>query len=175
MKLLLAIVFFVAALSVRAQTVANASNVLHPIIKDIHKPAAAPTSLNQDPSMAAEFRTAAPSARPSSLAPAQPAAPAKPVEIIAQIDASLAASKLSLIGTVSGIKGRLYVTNIGSQVVSPKVQFAVCDRNGFKIGATTKTAPALAPNEAEKIEVLATNLNAVDLKLMKLSASSGNK
>jgi len=169
MKLLLAIIFLVAALSVRAQTVATTANVLHPIMKDIHKPMA-PTSLNQDPSVAAEFRTG-PSARSAQL-PA--AAAAKPVEIIAQIDASLAASKISLIGTISGIKGRLYVTNIGSQVVVPKAQFAVCDRKGFKIGATAKTGPALAPNEAEKIEVLATNLNAVDLKLMKLTGGSEN-
>jgi hypothetical protein len=168
MKLLPVIIFLVAALSVRAQTVANPSSVLHPIMKDIHKPMA-PTSLNRDPSENADFQSPG---RPTQL-PVQPAAPAKPVEIIAQIDARLAASKISLIGTVSGLKGKFFVTNIGSQIVIPKAQFAVCDRSGFKIGATAKSGPALAPNEAEKIEVLATNADAVDLKLMKLSVGSG--
>jgi hypothetical protein len=170
MKLLLAIIFLLASFSVRAQTVATTANVLHPIMKDIHKPNG-PTSLDRNSGENADAQSPAPSARPSQL---PSTAPAKPAVIIAHIDASLAASKISLIGTVSGLKGRLYVTNISSQVVTPKAQFAVCDAKGFKIGATTITGPALAPNEAEKIEVLATNLSAVDLKLMKLTGGSGN-
>jgi hypothetical protein len=172
MKLLLAILFLVAALSVRAQTVANPSNVLHPLIKDIHDPSQrmAPTSLNRNPSLNDEPGTA-----PSRATPLSPGQPAKPAEIIARIDAGLAASPISLIGTVSGLKGKLYVTNVGSQEVIPRVQFAVCNQKGFQIGSATKVGQPLGPNEAEKIEVLATNLNAVDLKLMKLTAGSEKK
>jgi hypothetical protein len=174
MKLLPAIIiFFVAAFSVRAQTVANTSNVLHPILKDPSK-RNAPTSLDQDPSVSAEFRASSPT-RPATLPGAQPIAPAKPAEIVAKIDSSLAASTISLIGTVNGIKGRFYVTNIGSGMVVPLAQFAVCNEKGFQIGSTAKTGGPLAPNDAEKIEVLATNFNAVSLKLMKLTADTEKK
>ncbi len=177
MKLLLAIVFLVAAFSVGAQTVANPYQVLHPIMKDRNN-RNAPTSLDQDPSEKADLEAAGPThrpARPAALPPAQPAQPAKPAEIVARIDAGLAASKISLLGTVNGIKGRFYVTNIGSQVVIPLAQFAVCDQKGFQVGSTAKTGQPLAPNDVEKMEVLATNLNAVDLKLMKLTSGSGKK
>jgi hypothetical protein len=173
MKLLPAILFLVAALSVRAQTVANTSNVLHSIMKDPKK-RNAPSSLDQDPSLSAEFRNTHP-ARSATLPTAQPIAPAQPAAIIARIDAGLAASQISLIGTVNGLKGRLYVTNIGSQEVMPLARFAVLNEKGFQIGSTAKTGQMLAPNEAEKIEVLATNFNAVDLKLMKLSAGPEKK
>jgi hypothetical protein len=62
------------------------------------------------------------------------------------------------------------VTNIGSQTVVPLAQFAVCDQKGFQVGSAAKTGQPLEPNEVEKMEVLATNLNAVDVKLVKLSA-----
>jgi hypothetical protein len=171
MKLLLAIVFLVAAFSVGAQTVANPYQVLHPIMKDPNK-RNAPTSLDRDPSEKADLQPTAPTTRPAALPPAQPA---KPAEIVARIDAGLAASKISLLGTVNGIKGRLYVTNIGSQVVIPLAQFAVCDQKGFQVGSTAKTGQPLEPNDVEKIEVLATNLNAVDLKLVKLTAGALKK
>ena len=167
-------IFLGAELSVLAQTVATTANVLHPIMKDPSKRNAI-SSLDRDPSEKADFTSPTPAAHRPQTQAAQPNAPAKPSEIIAQIDAGLAASPISLIGTINGIKGRLYVTNIGTRTVTPKVQFAVCDLKGFKIGATAKSGPALAPNEAAKIEVLATNADAVDLKLMKLSAGSGNK
>jgi len=168
MKLLLAILFLVAALTVRAQTVANTSNMLHPLTKNSGQ-RNAPSSLDQDPSMNPDLRAANP-ARPTPLPPAKPA-PVKAAEIIARIDAGLAASPISLLGTVSGLKGRLYVTNMGSQEITPLVQFAVCNQKGFQIGTATKTGQALAPNNAERIEVVATNLSAVDLKLMKLTAA----
>jgi hypothetical protein len=38
------------------------------------------------------------------------------------------------------------------------------------IGITTKAGGSLAPNDSEKIEILATNLNATDVKLVKLKA-----
>ena len=168
MKLLLAIFLFGSVLFVRAQTVATTANVLHPIMKDGKRNA--PTSVDRDPSERAALQQPATPHRATPLPPAQPA---KPAEIVARIDAGLAASKITLIGTVSGIKGRLYVTNIGLQAVIPLAQFAVCDQKGFQVGTTAKTGQALAPNDVEKIEVLATNLNAVDLKLMKLTAGAG--
>jgi len=168
MKSLLAIIFIVSAFSLRAQTVANPSNVLHPIMKDIHHPNG-PTSVDRYHNLVDE----SPSAPPSQLGAVHAAhQAAKPAEIVAQIDPSLAASGISLIGTVSGLKGRLYITNLSSLTVTPKALFAVCDLKGFKIGDTAKIGPALGPNESEKIEVLATNANAVGLKLMKLSAGS---
>jgi hypothetical protein len=96
--------------------------------------------------------------------------PAKPTEIVARIDAGLAASKINLLGRVDGLKGSLYVTNVGQQAVSPSLRFAVCDRNAAQIGTAVKTGGQLMPNGFEKIEVLATNLGAADLKLMRLSA-----
>jgi len=173
MKLLLAILLLVGAFSAGAQTVITPYQALHPIIKDRNN-RNAPTSLDRDPSEKASLQPADPT-RPAALSSAQPAQPAKPVEIVARIDAGLAASKISLLGTVNGIKGRLYVTNIGSQMVVPLAQFAVCDEKGFQVGSTAKTGQPLAPNDVEKIEVLATNLNAVDLKLVKLTAGSGKK
>jgi len=171
MKLLLAIIAFVAVVSVRAQTVATTANVLHPIMKDPSQ-RNAPTSLNQgDPSLSADLR--APVTHGATALPL--ARSAQPTEIIAKIDASLAASKISLVGTISGIKGRLYVTNIGSQEVTPLAQFAVCNQKGLQIGSTTKTGAPLQPNDVERLDVIATNANAVDLRLMKLSASSEKK
>ena len=169
MKLLLAIVFLVAVLSVRAQTVATTANVLHPIMKDPNH-RYAPTSLDQDPSLKADLMSSGPTSLPARPAAYLPAQPVRPAEIVARIDASLAASRISLLGTVSGIKGRFYVTNIGSQTVVPLAQFAVCDQKGFQVGSAAKTGQPLEPNEVEKMEVLATNLNAVDVKLVKLSA-----
>ena len=171
MKLLPAIFLLVAALSVGSQTVATTANVLHPIMKDPNK-RLAPTSLDRaDPSLSGDVQATAPGQH-AALPSAQPAQPAI---IIAKIDARLAASPVSMIGTVSGIKGRLYVTNTSSEDVTPLAQFAVCNTKGFQIGFTTKTGQPLAPNESEKIEVLATNLNAADLKLIKLTAGPAKK
>lgn len=116
---------------------------------------------------------AQPGAQNPAPAPSAPAAaPAKPAEIVAKIEEGLAASKINVIGRVDGLKGTMYVTNLSPRAISPLAQFAVCDHNGAQIGSVSKSGPALAPSEAEKIEVLATNLNAVDLKLFKLTGSS---
>src|SRR5271165_204491 len=123
MKLLLAIVLLIGACSVRAQTTVTPFQALHPIMKDPNK-RNAPSSLDQDSGDIADMRRASPK-RPSAPATAQPN---KPVEIIARIDASLAASAISLVGTVNGIKGKIYVTNIGSLRIKPLAQFAVCDQ-----------------------------------------------
>jgi hypothetical protein len=172
MKSLAAIILLTSALFVGAQTVATTANVLHPIRKDPNQHNA-PTSLDRDPSEKASLLQPT-AARPATAASA-PAQPAKPAEIVARIDAGLAASKISLVGTVNGIKGRLSVTNIGSQMITPSAQFAICDQKGFQIGSIAKTGQPLSPNDTEKIEVLANNINAVDLKLMKLTAGSEAK
>ena len=82
MKLLLAIILFVAAFSVGAQTMVNPYQALHPIMKD-RTNRNAPTSLDQYPSEKADLEGTAPKprpARPAALPPAQPAQPAKPAE-----------------------------------------------------------------------------------------------
>jgi hypothetical protein len=168
MKSLAAIILFAALVSVRAQTVANTHNVLHPIMKDGQRNA--PSSLNQDPSLAAEYRNNPVRAVPTyPSTPAAQAAAAAPAAIVAKVDSSFTVSKISVIGAISGLKGRLYVTNIGSAIATPLVQLAVCNEKGFQIGSATKAGTPLAPNDSEKIDVLATNANAVDLKLLKLS------
>jgi hypothetical protein len=174
MKPLLITVFLIAAFAVRAQTTVTPYQALHPIMKDRNK-RNAPTSLDRDPSEKADLEASAPTRQPGRPAAFPPAQPAKPVEIVARIDAGLAASRISLLGTVHGLKGGFYVTNLSPAMITPLAQFAVCDLNGFQVGSTARTGPPLAPNDAEKIEVLATNFNAVDLKLVKLTASPAKK
>jgi hypothetical protein len=170
MKSLLVIVFLAAVVSVRAQTTVTPFQALHPIMKDPNN-RNGPTSLDRYPDLAGDADRPAHKRRPAAPPSAQTV---QPVAIVARIDAALAASKISLLDTVNGIKGRMYVTNIGSTMVVPMAQFAVCDQKGFFVGSASKTGGALAPNEAEKIEVLATNVNAVDVKLMKLTARVEN-
>lgn len=167
MKSFCVTLFLTAGLAAQGQTVANTYNVLHPLTKNSPDGTAryAPTSVDQNHMRQAGLQS--PSSSPAARAAAAPAA--KPSEIVARIDSSLAASKISLIGTVTGLKGKLSVTNIGTSVVSPQAMFAVCDQKGFQIGSAMKTASPLAPNESEKIEIIATNLNAADLKLVKLA------
>jgi hypothetical protein len=88
-----------------------------------------------------------------------------------RLDPSLMPSKLKVLGTIEGIKGTLYVTNVGPVSVTPSVQLMVCDTRGGKVGMVSKVGEALAAGDSEKIEVLATNLNAADLKLMKLAVA----
>ena len=89
---------------------------------------------------------------------------------MAKIDAGLTTSKISILGTVKGLKGRIFVTNTSSQVLRPTAQFAVLDQRGAQIGTASMDGMALASGDTEKIEVLATNADAADLKLMKLAA-----
>jgi hypothetical protein len=138
--------------------------LVHPSLKDPNK-RNAPTSLNRDPSLAQDPSQS--SNRSTALPTA--AQPAQPAVIVAKIDAGLAASKLTIIGTINGVRGTIYVTNAGAQEITPVVQLAVCDQKGFKVGLASKTGAALAPNADEKIVILATNLNATDLKLMRLT------
>ncbi len=173
MKLSLASVLLLLASSLfaEAQTVATTANVLHPLKKFGTNGI---SSLNQDPSLAPEYRNSRSTFQPhynSATPAADPGSAAAPTVIVAKVDADLAASKISLIGTIDGLKGSLYVTNLGSQMVTPRVQLALCNLKGVRIGVTAKDGDPLAPNESEKIDVLATNISAVDLKLMKLTAA----
>jgi hypothetical protein len=95
--------------------------------------------------------------------------PQKPAEIVAKIDPGWAASKITIMARITGIKGTLYVTNLLGAAGTPHVQLAVCDRNGFKIGTAAKVGEPLAAAENERIDIVATNAGSVDLKLMTLS------
>jgi hypothetical protein len=89
---------------------------------------------------------------------------------VAKIDEGLSASKITLVGTVKGLKGRIFVNNTGSHVVTPTAQFAVYDPRGMQIGTASADGVAVASGDTGKIEVLATNADAVNLQLLKLSA-----
>jgi hypothetical protein len=146
-----------AGLALRGQTVVSPYRALHPIMKDPNQPNA-PSSVNPSDVGAST----------SAITPGQ-SQPAQPGAFAARVDRCLAASKLMVLGTIEGIKGTLYVTNVGAVLVTPRAQFLVCDTRGAKVGTASKTGAALAAGAYEKIEILATNLNAADLKLMKLT------
>jgi hypothetical protein len=159
------------AIAAKAQVGTSPMQILHPILKDPNK-RLAPTSVNRNPGLVDDPSqpAAVPAARPH-IAAAQPA---KPAVISAKIDDGLAASKLALIGTISGVRGTIYVTNTGPKEITPIIEVAVCDAKGFKVGTASKTGTALAPNADERITLLGTNLNAADLKLMRLTVVVAN-
>jgi hypothetical protein len=161
-----ALVVLAGAVASQGQSASSPTQLVHPILKDPNK-RLAPTSLDRDPSLLQDQNPGPTPRNPATLPPVT--RPAQPAVIVARIDSGLAASKLTMIGTINGIKGTIYVTNIGSQEVTPLLQVAVCDQKGFKVGAASKTGDSLAPNADERITVLATNLNATDLKLMRLT------
>ncbi|HWD21460.1 MAG TPA: hypothetical protein VHB20_19500 [Verrucomicrobiae bacterium] len=146
----------VTALSVQAQP--SPYRLLRPIMKDPNQRQAPSSVTAQDLNQAPPPATA------------EPAPPPKPVEIVAKIDAGLAASKVSLIGRITGVKGSLYVTNLTSDMVFPHLQFAILDRNGAPIATASKVGNVLAAQANERIDVIATNAGSVDVKLVKLSA-----
>jgi hypothetical protein len=167
MKLFLIATAIFAAAAVQAQTVANTSNVMHPLTKRNGRHAI--SSIDNDPEMAAEFRNnygqqngARHKAGEVEKAPA----------IVAQIDHRLQPSDISIIGTLSGLKCSFNIKNVSAKSEIPKIVLAVCDRKGFKIGTAIKTGAAIAPDETEKIDILATNVDGADVKLMKLTAAS---
>ncbi len=159
-----AAVLLVGAFASQGQVGSSPVQLLHPIMKDPNH-RYAPTSVNQDPAEAQSLsrNPAPPAPRTAAVAPATPAV------IVAKVDAGLAASRISVIGTMTGIKGTIYVTNLGPQEITPLVQLAVCDAKGFKLGTAGKTGSPLAPNAAQKIVIVATNLNATEFKLMQLT------
>ena len=159
-------VVLAGAAASQGQVASSPTKLVHPVVKDIdHR--LAPTSLSQDPDA---VRSVSQNPRPPTAAPRPGAVdPATPAPIVAKVDAGLAASPISVIATIKGIKGTLYVTNLGALEVTPMVQLAVCDPKGLKVGTTSKTGSALAPNAAEKFVIVATNLNATEFKLMQLT------
>jgi hypothetical protein len=159
------LVFLAGALASQAQVASSPTQLLHPILKDPHH-RNAPTSLNRDPAMLRDLNQSQAGIHPA-------AGPAKPAPIVARIDPDLAASKLTLIGTVDGLKGTIYVTNTGAQDITPLLELAVCNEKGIKIGSISKTGPTLTPDADAKIVLLATNLNATDLKLTRLTSAAG--
>ena len=157
------LVVLAGAVASQGQVASSPMTLLHPILKDPNH-RNAPTSLNQDPAMLREM-----SQNPNSNPNPAAGQAAQPAVIVAKIDSGLAASKLTLMGTINGLKGTMYVTNMGATEVTPLVQLAVCDQKGFKVGLASKTGAALAPNADERIVIVATNLNATELKLMHLT------
>jgi hypothetical protein len=157
-------VLLAGALASQGQVASSPVQLLHPIMKDPNH-RNAPTSVNQDPDEARSL-----SQNPAPAPPRKAAvAPATPAVIVAKVDAGLAASGISVMGSMNGIKGTIYVTNLGAQEITPMVQLAVCDPKGLKIGTASKTGSPLAPKAAQKIVILATNLNATEFKLMQLT------
>lgn len=166
MKLRLAIFIFAAAVSVNAQTTITPFQALHPILKDPNK-RLAPSSLDHNQGLLDDSRSQQQPANQPTVAKPQII---KPAPVVAKIDEGLSASKITLVGTVKGLKGRIFVNNNGSHVVTPTAQFAVYDQRGMQIGIASADGVAVASGDTGKIEVLATNADAVNLQLVKLSA-----
>ncbi|MGO8701492.1 MAG: hypothetical protein ACLQVY_27725 [Limisphaerales bacterium] len=154
MRVWVAFGLVLAGLPLHGQTAISPYRALRPIMPDPNQ-RNAPSSVSSADLGSNETAAAAPSKRAVGL----------------RVDPSLAPSKLKVLGTIEGIKGTLYVTNVGPVSVTPSVQLMVCDTRGGKVGMLSKIGEALAAGDSEKIEVLATNLNAADLKLMKLAVA----
>jgi hypothetical protein len=107
-------------------------------------------------------------AKPGPAAPAATPVAAQPGAAASAIEADLKPSPITLFGKIAGLSGTFFVTNIGTRAVSPFAQLAVLDKNGKPIGWVTNSAAPLQPKEAAKIQVLATNEGAVDLKIVRL-------
>lgn len=142
--------FLMFALSVPAQVTAR--RALQPLYKD---------GALKTPQQAAGPRPTAPAPAPTPVA-------AKAGAQAAAIEADLKPSKITLFGKIDGLSGTFFVTNVGSHAVAPFAQLAVLDKNGRVVGWATKSADEIQPKEAAKIQVLATNANAVDLKIVRL-------
>ena len=104
-------------------------------------------------------------AKPGPTAPTQPA---KPAAQAPAIEPDLKPSTIKLFGKIDGLSGTFFVTNVGNRAVAPFAQLAVLDKSGKPVGWVTNSAGEIQPNEAAKIQVLATNANAVDLKIVRL-------
>jgi hypothetical protein len=159
------------AITARGQVGSSPMQLLHPILKDPNK-RNAPTSLNQDPSMPQDLNQGQGQDKGANRLAAHlsSAQPAQPGATVPKIDPGLAASKLAIIGTLNGLRGTIYVTNTAGKEITPVVQLIVCDDKGAKIGVASKTGGALAPDADEKIVLLATNMYATDLKLMRVTS-----
>jgi hypothetical protein len=156
MRVWVAFGLVLAALPLHGQTAVSPYRALRPIMPDPNQ------------------RTAPSSVTPADLGSNDTSAAASKRGLGVRVDPSLAPSKLKVLGTIDGIKGTLYVTNVGPVAVTPAVQLMVCDTRGGKVGVVSKIGEALAAGDNEKIEVLATNLNAADLKLMRLAVAQNH-
>jgi hypothetical protein len=161
-------VIMAVAITSRGQVGSSPMQLLHPILKDPNK-RNAPTSLNRDPSMAQDLNQGQGQDKGSNRL-AAPLSSAQSAATVPKIDPGLAASKLAIIGTINGVRGTIYVTNTGIREITPVVQLIVCDDKGAKICVASKTGAALAPDADEKIVLLATNLYATDLRLMRVTS-----
>jgi len=160
------LVVLAGAIASLGQVASSPMSLVHPILKDPNR-RNAPTSLDRDPSLAEDSGQNQSSNRSTALPAASQSA--QPAVVVAKIDSGLAASKLAMMGTINGIRGTIFVTNVSVKEITPVVQLVVCDQKGFKVGLASKTGGVLAPNADEKIVILATNLNATDLKLIRLT------
>lgn len=112
-----------------------------------------------------------PAPRPDLTKPGPPAASAavaKPAAQAPAIEADLKPSPIKLFGKIDGLAGTFFVTNVGTRAIAPFAQLAVLDKAGKPVGWVTNSAGEIQPKEAAKIQVLATNANAVDLKIVRL-------
>jgi hypothetical protein len=153
------------------QVGSSPTQLVHPILKDPNSRKGV-TSLNSNPGLVDDSGGNQVSNRSATLP--STAQPSVPGATLPKIDSGLAASKLSMIGTINGVRGTLYVTNTSSADITPFVQLMVCDQKGYKVGVVSKIGTVLAPNADEKIVILATNLNATDLKLVRLTSAPKN-
>ena len=108
-----------------------------------------------------------PTTKPAAAAPATTPANAT-APAASTIEPDLKASPIKLFGKIEGLSGTLFVTNIGAKAVSPFVQLAVVNKSGKMVGWVTNSGAEIQPQEATKIQVLATNLDAVDFKIVRL-------
>src|SRR5580700_11398696 len=92
------LVVLAGAFASPGQVGSSATQLVHPIFKDANR-RNAPTSLNRDPSLAGDT-TQSPSSNHSGTLPSS----GQPAVVVAKIDSGLAASKLTMMGTMDGIR-----------------------------------------------------------------------
>lgn len=142
---------FLLALVISASAQVTSRRALQPLYKQgVLPPPSQPTLAKPSPAPAPAPAAARPAAQPSAIEP------------------DLHPSKISLFGKIDGLSGTFFVTNSGPRAVAPFAQLAVLDKNGKVVGWVTNSAAEIPPNESTRIKVLATNANAVDLKIVRL-------
>jgi hypothetical protein len=160
MKALAAVfVVLLAVFPLVSQTVVSPYRALHPIMPNGNQ-------RNAPSSVSASDLGPDPSPPP----PSGSNRTAQPV-VATKVDVCLQASRLTVVATIDGIRGKLSVTNRSSAPVTPMAQFEVRNPTGGKVGTVSKIGEALAAGADEELEILATNLNASDLRLLKLTVA----
>ncbi|MDB6059420.1 MAG: hypothetical protein JWO95_3264 [Verrucomicrobiales bacterium] len=140
------------ALAISASAQVTARRALQPLTKQGVIPPGPPPNL----------------AKPAPPAPAHPPVAPPPAAAVPAIEPNLKPSPITLFGKIDGLSGTFFVTNVGTRAVAPFTQLAVLDRSGKPVGWVTNSAAEIQPKEAAKIQVLATNANAVDFKIVRL-------